>query len=351
MFVRHPANPLLTPAAVKPLHADYTVIGTFNAGVTQYQTETLLLVRVAERPNNPDPSVMVCPYIADDGTLTTITVRRDDPAYDTSDPRMVRHQQTGRIYLTSISHLRLARSQDGVTFSVADQAWLRPQPPYETYGIEDARITYMEDEGVYYVNYSAVSPHGIATCLAVTTDFISVQRHGVIFLPSNRDVVLFPRRINGLYVAYHRPMPAYSAQYNMWSATSPDLLHWGQHALLYAVTDSGWESGRVGGGAPPLWTERGWLSFYHAADPQDRYCLGAFLTAHDEPAMLIARALTPVLEPSALYEREGFYGNVVFTCGALLKNGRLHLYYGAADERVALAEAALEDVLNALTPI
>src|SRR5690606_33180716 len=105
---------------------------------------------------------------------------------------------------------------------------------------------------------------------------------------------------------------------------------------------------RVGGGAPPVWIERGWLSIYHAADQHDRYCLGAFLTQHDDPARVIAYARDPLLIPQAPYEVNGFFGNVVFTCGTVLQEDTLRLYYGAADETIALAEAKLDDVLAAL---
>jgi predicted GH43/DUF377 family glycosyl hydrolase len=143
-------------------------------------------------------------------------------------------------------------------------------------------------------------------------------------------------------------MPGMFGGYNIWLAQSPDMLHWGQHRVVLTVQPDGWESGRVGGGAPPIWTESGWLSIYHAADRHDRYCLGAFLTPHDDPATVVARASEPIFEPEAPYETEGFFGNVVFTCGALLQGSTLRLYYGAADETVCMAEASLSEVLDAL---
>jgi predicted GH43/DUF377 family glycosyl hydrolase len=349
MFRRHPGNPLITPQHLRPSQPGYEIIGTFNAGVVQHRDEVLLLLRVAERPQNADTQWILCPYIDASGELVTKAVRRDDPAYMTQDPRMVRHTVTGQMWLTSISHLRLGRSEDGVRFTFDDGCWLAYDPDYASYGVEDARITWHEDDETFYVNYSAVSPHGIATALVHTPDFRRIEPMGLMFLPSNRDVALFPRRIAGQYVAYHRPMPAYSHQYNIWLATSPDMRHWGQHQVVLSVQAEGWESGRIGGGAPPLWTDVGWLSIYHAADRADRYCLGAYLTPHDAPERVIARTLTPVLEPEAPYEREGFFGNVVFTCGAVVTDGVVRLYYGAADERMALAEANMADVLASLT--
>lgn len=346
MFTRHPKNPLISPGDVLPSHPDFEVIGTFNAGVTTYQDETLLLVRVAERPISPSPEIILCPYLEEDGGLALHAIKRDDPDYDTNDPRAVRNNKTGDMWLTSISHLRLARSRDGVDFTVADHAWLEGEPPYEAFGVEDARIT--EIEGRYYVNYTAVSPFGIATALVSTADFRSITRHGLIFAPSNRDVAIFPEKVNGQYLAYHRPMPGGFARLNIWIADSPDLLHWGNLRYVLESKPGDWEGGRVGGGAPPVKTEYGWLSIYHAADERDRYCLGAFLTALDAPERIIACSRRPIFEPEAPYETHGFYGNVVFACGAVAQGDTLRVYYGAADERIALAEVSIKALVEKL---
>jgi len=133
-----------------------------------------------------------------------------------------------------------------------------------------------------------------------------------------------------------------------WAAASPDLVHWGDHRLLLTQRHAGWESGRIGGGAPPLWTEAGWLSIYHAADNDNRYCLGAFVTDLKDPMRLLARSESPILVPEASYEVEGFFGQVVFTCGAIADGDRLRVYYGAADESMALAEGSLSAVLASL---
>ncbi|MBI5666545.1 MAG: glycoside hydrolase family 130 protein [Chloroflexi bacterium] len=347
MFTRHPGNPLLRPPAVRPSRTDLEVIGTFNAGAALYQTETLLLLRVAERPTNTPPGEIWCPYY-EAGSLQFHVVRRDDPTYDTRDSRFVQNVQTGDLWLTSISHLRLARSRDGVQFMIGDTPWLLPTTPEEAFGVEDARITAMD--GVYYVNYTAVSQYGIATALVATRDFVNIERLGIIFPPANRDVTLFPQKVRGQYVSYHRPMPGMFGRYNIWLATSPDLVRWGDHRRVLEASATGWESGRVGGGAPPILTAQGWLSIYHAADRSDRYALGAFLTPVDEPARVIARSRTPILAPEAPYETRGFFPNVVFTCGAVVQGDTLRLYYGAADETIALAETSLSALLSSLLP-
>ncbi|MDK3157384.1 glycoside hydrolase family 130 protein [Kamptonema cortianum] len=343
IFVRHASNPLITPDHLRPFNAGYEIIGTFNAGAALLGEETILLVRVAERPLDTDEGWIACPYANDHGEIQIRHVRVDDPEFDTRDPRFVRHRQTGIVYLTSISHLRLMRSADGVHFTGGETAWLKPETGCESFGVEDARITLLN--GVYHVNYSAVSEHGIATGLLSTTDFRTITRQGIIFPPSNRDVAIFPQQINGLYACYHRPMPGEFGHYSIWSATSPNLIHWGNHQLVLRGSSDGWDAGRVGGGAPPVWTEKGWLSIYHAADRQHRYCLGAFLSAHDDPARVIARTREPIFIPETDYETNGFFPNVVFTCGVTVVSGMVRLYYGASDDSIALAEAPLEALM------
>jgi predicted GH43/DUF377 family glycosyl hydrolase len=354
MFTRHPLNPLITPDLVRPSRPEMEVIGVFNAGAVLLPNgDTLLLVRVAERPRLADDGWIACPYMGEDGAMTLFRVRRDDPDYETRDPRFIRHRPSGRVHLTSLSHIRRATSADGIHFVVEASAWLQAASPYEAYGVEDARITPLN--GSYLINYSAVSANGIATALVKTADFQTVQRHGIIFPPSNRDVALFPAQINGLYTCYHRPMPGEFGGYSIWMASSPDLLHWGDHRLVLAGSEAGWDSGRVGGGAPPIPTEDGWLSIYHAADRQHRYCLGAFISAHDQPERVLYRSAVPILEPEAPYETNGFFPNVVFTCGVTLVGDTLRVYYGASDDSIALAETSLMGlvegvIVGVLTP-
>jgi len=225
MLVRSVHNPLIRPQDVTPSRPDFEVIGTFNAGAVIYQGKTILLLRVAERPIAEAEDKIYCPHLSAEGELVITTIDRTDLNYDISEPRQVQHVQTGELLLTSISHLRLASSHDGIHFIIDKQPWLAPVTSEEAFGVEDARITCIED--VYYVNYTAVSRYGVATALATTRDFVTVERQGLIFPPANRDVVIFPERINGQYVCYHRPMPGMFGGYHIWMATSPDLHHWG----------------------------------------------------------------------------------------------------------------------------
>lgn len=343
--VRAPENPIIRPADIVPSRSDFEVIGAINAGVARLGDEVILLVRVVERPLNPDPLVYLAPiYSAETGEVFFKTFPRDDPAYNFSDPRLI--VTPDGLFLTALSHLRLARSRDGVHFQVGTTPALFPANPYETFGIEDPRITLIE--GAYYIDYVAVSPLGINTALARTTDFRSFERLGIIFPPDNKDVALFPERIGGKYYALHRPSTSAFGKPEIWLAESPDLICWGNHRLLAGQRQGGWENGRIGASAAPFRIEQGWLEIYHGANKANRYCLGALLLDPREPWKVLGRSDSPVLEPEAEYETTGFFGNVVFSCGALYEDGKIKVYYGAADTSMAYAELSLADVLKTL---
>lgn len=177
------------------------------------------------------------------------------------DMRVMRCKKTALVRLTFISHLRVFYSRGGRTLEERSGAWLEPDGPYEEFGVEDPRITLIGN--TYYITYIAVSRHGVSTALASTRDFKSFQRHGIIFSPENKDVMLFPETIGGLYHALHRPNGATAfTKPEMWLATSPALLHWGRHERLLGGGED-WDLGRIGGGAPPIKTDAGWLEFYH----------------------------------------------------------------------------------------
>jgi predicted GH43/DUF377 family glycosyl hydrolase len=350
MLKRSPANPVITPAMVKPSRPDFKVDGTFNAGVVQFGDEVLMLVRVAESAIGHDAGQVQVPTLEPVDTGWHLQLRhfaRADPAYDFSDPREIKLVSDRReTFLTSMSHLRLARSKDGVAFTVDDAPFLAPENRYERFGCEDARITPIE--GRYYINYTSVSDLGISTSLAVTDDFVAVERLGVIFAPDNRDVCLFPRKIGGLYWALHRPAPLHFGSPVIWAATSPDLIHWGDHRIVAERAASGWEGNKIGGGAQMLETAQGWLQIYHGVDDTQRYCLGAMLLDRDDPTKVRRRLATPLAQPCETYEVHGFFGNVVFACGALIVGEDLHIYYGAADEVMALGTIALADLWRAM---
>ena len=347
---RYPENPLVTPKDVKPSVAGYEVICAFNAGVIEYGGEVLLLMRVAERPICSDPNRVLIPVMNCDGKDPCLEVLEFSPNDDgiyLEDPRVVCFP--GKLYLTSISHLRIARSKDGRSFTVDDAPALYPDKDYEAYGMEDPRITKMGD--TYWVVYKGVAPTGITQCLASTRDFVNWEKHGPIFCPENMDAILFPEKVRGKYCAMHRPQPKMIGSPNMWIAYSEDLIHWGEHKFMLGCSEGTWEGGRIGGGAVPFMTDDGWIEIYHAATPDDHYCLGAALLDKDYPEKVLAKSPEPMLKPEAPYETDGFKENVVFTCGALVNGDKVSIYYGASDEVMAAADFSLQEITKSLEPV
>jgi predicted GH43/DUF377 family glycosyl hydrolase len=344
-------NPILTPAMVRPSRPDLEVVGVFNPGVIRHEGEVLLLLRVAEAPlRNTAGEVAAPAFDASSGRLEVHRWAGDTAGLDVSDPRTV--VVDGQTWLTSISHLRIARSADGIHFDVEPAPALSAASELESFGIEDPRITLID--GTYWINYTAVSPHGISTALASTRDFRTFERHGIIFPPPNRDITVFPERIGGRYAALHRPMPEGLGEPAIWIGWSSDLMDWGGHLPVARARRGGWDDLKVGGGAIPVrvrvGAQEGWLAIYHGVSRSPlQYSLGALLLDARDPARVLARSREPILKPEAPYEREGFFGGVVFTCGALAEGETIRVYYGAADGATAVADLSLADILGGLS--
>ncbi len=342
---RCPHNPIITPSDIEPSQKDFKVIGVFNAGVARLADEVILLVRVAERPISRHPElVLAAVYDVARKGIVLKEFSKEDPTNDFSDSRLIITPQG--TYLTSISHLRIARSTDGINFQIASAPALAAVNDYETFGVEDPRISLIG--GVYYINYVAVSPLGVTTALASTLDFQSFERHGVIFCPDNKDVVIFPDRIKGRYYALHRPDSGLFHKQDIWIADSPDLRCWGHHRCLMGTRPDCWDRVKIGASAVPFKTPEGWVEVYHGVDENNRYCLGAVLLDAAEPWKVLARSAEPIFEPESDYECEGFFGNVVFSCGLLCEDEKVKIYYGAADTTICYAELALRNVLQSL---
>ena len=193
---------LLRPQDVPASRDDFTVVGVFNPGAVRFDGEVVLLVRVAEWPREKRPGFFGLPRW--DATEGLTVDWMPDTEWESVDPRVVRRKADGLIRLTFTSHLRVVRCGDGRTVREISNVTFQAQAEIEEYGVEDPRITWLN--GRYYFTYVAVSRHGPATALASTTDFRTFERHGIIFCPENKDVVLFPERIGGNYTALHRPV-------------------------------------------------------------------------------------------------------------------------------------------------
>lgn len=224
--------------------------------------------------------------------------------------------------------------------------FLYPSNKQEIFGIEDPRVTKIDD--TYYICFSAVSTIGIGESMVSTKDFVQIEHHGMIFSPDNKDVILFPEKINGKYYALHRPTTKSIGKPEMWIAESENLLYWGNHQHLIGLRKGMWDSERIGGGAVPIKTERGWLALYHGATLEDRYCMGAVLLDLNDPSKVLARSKLPILEPETDYEIEGFFGDVVFSCGVIVAGDVVKMYYGVADTSMACAELSLKGIMELL---
>ena len=300
LFTRHPGNPMLTPE-----RWPYAVNAVMNAGAATVGDDTVLLCRVEDR--------------------------------------------------RGFSHLACARSRDGISNWVVD---LEPalaydgSHPEEEWGLEDPRVTYVEELGRWIITYTAFGPGGPGVSLAQTEDFRHFERLGMALTPEDKNGVLLPRRVNGDWVLFHRPTSVHGA--DIWLSRSPDLERWGTPEQVLSRRAGGWwDSARIGMGAPPLETEHGWLVVYHGVRDTvagSLYRAGLALLDLEDPARVLRRSPEWVLGPQAPYEVTGDVPNVVFPCGLVhdREADRLLLYYGAADTCIGLATAKCAEVLEYL---
>jgi predicted GH43/DUF377 family glycosyl hydrolase len=256
--------------------------------------------------------------------------------------------------LRGISLLHVARSTDGLTGWTFDpEPLLRSDAehhPEEIWGCEDPRLTWLPEREEWAIAYTAYSSLGPLVSLAMTRDFRSVQRLGPVMPPEDKDAALFPVRFDGRWAMIHRPSPL-RGNAHMWISSSPDLRHWGDHALLLEARDGAWwDANKIGLGPPPIETAEGWLVMYHGVHMTGDgpiYRVGLALLDLADPRVLLRRMDEWVFGPSASYEVMGDVGKVVFPCGWVLDeaNDRLLLYYGAADSSIGVATASFSDVL------
>ncbi len=303
LFTRHPGNPIL-----RATDWPYPANTVFNPGAVRLENgETLLLVRVEDR--------------------------------------------------RGVSHLSAARSRDGLTgWRIGALPSLYPdagQHPEEIWGIEDPRITWIDEIHEFAITYTAYSSNGPLVALASTRDFESFNRRGPIMPPEDKDAALFPRRFDGRWALIHRPAPVgVGAKANIWLSWSSDMKHWGDHmVLLDAREGSYWDAGKIGLSTPPIETPEGWLLIYHGVRHTAGgviYRLGLALLDLQQPAAVLHRGEEWVFGPSMPYEQLGDVPNVVFPCGTVLNeaSGELRMYYGAADSSVAVATASVPCLLD-----
>ncbi|MCS6874571.1 MAG: hypothetical protein N2Z23_11065 [Pyrinomonadaceae bacterium] len=254
-----------------------------------------------------------------------------------------------------ISHLTVAKSKDGVTNWEIDRGpTFSPDPenyPEEIWGVEDPRITWIEELNKYAVVYTAYSTSGPLVSLALTEDFRHFERQGAIMPPEDKDAALFPRRFQGRWALIHRPISNYPmTKANIWISFSPDLKHWGDHSvLLEARRGAWWDANKIGLSPPPIETEEGWLIIYHGVKNTPAGCLyrlGLALLDLEDPRRVVVRGDEWVFGPDEPYEQMGDVGDVVFPCGVITKGDELFIYYGAADTCIGLAKASIRELIE-----
>lgn len=256
------------------------------------------------------------------------------------------HRYNGR------SIIGLAESEDGFRFRVHPEPFMTPAETgvfavYEEFGVEDLRICPCEDE--YLLTYSAYSRHGVRIGLARTRDFRKVERVALITEADHRNVVIFPQRFGGRYARLDRPHTGI-APWSIWISYSPDLVHWGDSRVLIKPAPYHWDEMKIGPGAPPIRTERGWLNIYHGVfSTMDGsvYRLGVALHDLDDPSLVLGVADDWILQPEDPWEVTGYVHNVVFTCGAVPEDdGTLKLYWGGADTVMCAGTARIADLVE-----
>lgn len=327
MLEKYPGNPILSPDGACRYEQD----GVLNPGAFRHDGTVHLLYRAAGEP----PDYQIC--------------------------------------------ISLATSKDGFKFT--RQAQLNPVlfPTAGTYDggcIEDARVT--ELEGWFYITYAcrpyAPGPYWLpgglrgapanasakfarnltVSALARTRDFTTYEKIGRMVGGDvdDRDVILFPEKIQGRYAMFRRPSewcgPGYpNEQAGMWLSFSDNLLDWRDDAFL-AGPQFTWEAKKVGGGTPPIRTEAGWFCIYHGVDAHHVYRGGMMMLDLKDPRKILARHPDPILEPEADFERRGIFPNVVFPTGSVIIGDRLFVYYGGADKVCCVATAKWASLIDEL---
>ena len=251
-----------------------------------------------------------------------------------------------------IPYIYLGKSRDGIKWE-----------------FEQEKIRFVDEEGNEFMPRYAYDPrlvkventyyiiwcqdfYGAAIGMAKTQDFKRFVRLENPFLPFNRNAVLFPRKINGNFIMLSRPSDSGHTPFgDIFLSESPDLVYWGKHRHVMGKGSAWWESLKIGGGAAPIETDEGWLLFYHGVSGTCNgyvYSIGGAILDLHNPSIVKYRCENFLLTPEVWYEERGFVPNVCFPCATICdpKDGRIAIYYGAADSYVALAFTRAEEIMN-----
>lgn len=309
MARREPAHPILEPRLDDAYWWERK--GVFNPGVTEYKDQILLLYR----------------------------------AYDDS----------------LKSRIGLAHCHDGINFNRYDHRLIdiNFEDPYERLGLEDPRITKIED--TYYIVHTSAShdvtgqrsdiphmhkfiPWRIRIGMHTTKDFHSFE-HWKILLPHApaKNASLLPEKIDGQFGMYYREFLGDDEILKLTFTT--DFSHWSEAITIIPPPPEAWWVEKIGFGSQPIAVKDGFLMVYHGVDQQNIYRLGLMLFDRDDPAK-IRWYSNYILEPKMIYEKIGTVPNAVYCCGALIRGAELWIYYGAADRVIGRAVVSLKNVLG-----
>jgi predicted GH43/DUF377 family glycosyl hydrolase len=297
LFSKHAGNPVMSPA-----NMPREVLNTFNPGAIRYNGEYLLIM-----------------------TVTTL----DD-----------------------IHRFWMARSADGIHFTADPEPlpWPAPDPTHPETCTYDPRITRIGND--YIILYASdLAQNDVRVGIVQTRDFRHFERVSIASELGNRNGCLFPEKIDGLYTRFDRPFGNEQSPCFMWVSQSPDLVFWGKSRPLLYKGQPFRDGHKMGAGAVPFRTDRGWLEIYHTVSTTCNgfiYRLKAMLLDPSDPSVVLGYTRDFLLYPEHEYEMQGRVMNVVFTCNALPEeDGTLRVYYGAADHAIGLATARTEDVVDA----
>ncbi len=320
---KHPGNPVLQAG---DLEYDSSLV--FNAGVCKYQGKYVMVFR-NDYGFSPDP-----------------------------------HQRASPGHGTNIG---IAVSDDGLRWTPKPTPWFALQTD-EIKRAYDPRLTVLD--GRVYMCFAVDTHHGVRGGVMVTDDFDAYEILS-LSAPDNRNMVLFPERIGGRYARLERPFPVYGRHgpemFDIWFSASPDLRYWGDTELVLGLEDVPFCNCKIGPGAPPVKTEHGWLTTFHAVYKDENrplkgweagkgwhkeYMGGLMLLDLEDPTKVIGMCPEPILKAEYDYEIDGFRGSVIFPGGMILEDdGEVRIYYGAADTVEALATAHVGDLLELCQPV
>ncbi|MBU1988495.1 MAG: hypothetical protein KKD94_03380 [Nanoarchaeota archaeon] len=347
---------MLKPGDMKSSLLDWKVVGVLNPGGTRFRNGKIVLyARVAEAPIHHRKNSEMCPVIVSEEEYKATTEKINRRKIERKNKSMI-FLKDKICKLTNISHFRkVILDKSGLNVEYID-----PLPTFvgcpsdSEYGVEDARITKIKN--TYYMTYVAVSDrNGISTSLAKSKDLENWTQLGLIFQEQNKDAVLFPEKIKGIYVALNRPESSFAfSKPSIWISYSRDLLFWGKEKSLLSARKDSWESEKNGAGAPPIKTKHGWIVIYHGVRGRNKnrvYSAGAALLDLKNPEKVLARTPTskPLLKPSTNCEKKGFINNVVFPTAAIydLKNPKdLLIYSGGADSVITVRKLTLKEIFK-----